>query len=109
MPESEMPCCEAFHSPWLWVRLQVSRGEHRFVPYLRGGEMGLGRFELPSQALLPHRGGPKARRIDQATPQPQIPRASACAMNTLSHVRAGDFRKADQASRAAARMADSLD
>src|SRR6266540_126175 len=71
-------------------------------------EVGLGRFELPSQALPPSAyEGPKARRIDQATPQPQAREQPARAINTLSH---GDRRFGARAcaSRAAARTAASL-
>src|SRR6266511_6440995 len=58
----------------------------RAISSLHIRRVGLGRFELPSQALPPSvYEGPKARRIDQATPQPQAREQPARAINTLSH------------------------
>src|SRR5439155_7506358 len=71
----------------------------RFSRQRRG--VGLGRFELPSQA-------PKARRIDQATPQPQIRgRTGTRDKYVVAYVPRG-LRIDDHTSRAAARTASSL-
>src|SRR2546429_2119827 len=65
------------------------------------GAVGLGRFELPSQA-------PKARRLDQATPQPRRREQPGGAINTLSQRRRFGFRTEVDASFAAARTEASL-
>src|SRR2546427_11439348 len=64
--------------------------------------VGLGRFELPSQA-------PKARRIDQATPQPQMRgRTGTRDKYVVAYASRGLFIE-ENASRAANRTASSLD
>src|SRR5213594_4152324 len=84
----------------------VSLRHIRFLSRMRG--VGLGRFELPSQALLPRSRGPKARRIDQATPQPQMRgRTRTRDKYVVAYVARGS-RTEDHASRAAARTACSL-
>src|SRR2546428_6234536 len=63
--------------------------------------VGLGRFELPSQA-------PKARRIDQATPQPQMRGRTRTRDKYVVAYAARGSRIEVHASRAAARTACSL-
>src|SRR5207244_4540161 len=71
----------------------------RFLGRRRG--VGLGRFELPSQA-------PKARRISQASPQPQVRRRTATGDKYVVAYAPRVSRIEVHASRAAARTACSL-
>src|SRR3989454_11905858 len=79
--------------PWSSLR------RFRFLGRRRG--VGLGRFELPSQA-------PKARRIDQATPQPQVRRRTETRDKYVVAYARRVSRSEVHASRAAARTACSL-
>src|SRR2546426_1604548 len=79
--------------PWSSLR------RFRFLGRRRG--VGLGRFELPSQA-------PKARRIDQATPQPQGRRRTETRDKYVAASAPRVSRIEVRASRAAARTACSL-
>src|SRR5256885_9154235 len=79
--------------PWSSLR------RFRFLVRRRG--VGLGRFELPSQA-------PKARRIDQATPQPQMRGRTGTRDKYVVAYARRVSRIEVHASRAAARTACSL-
>src|SRR2546426_3352834 len=79
--------------PWSSLRPLRLLGRPRGV--------GLGRFELPSQA-------PKARRIDQATPQPQVRRRTETRDKYVVAYAPRVSRIEVHASRAAPRTASSL-